>query len=81
MGVFYSNLYRSQLVKAKTWPERISNLRAKLKLNQDEFADLIGFKTRGAVSLLESGERVPTDTLKRLIAAIEKNPNNFPIRC
>ncbi len=65
----------------KKWQDRVADLRSKLKLSQDEFADLLGLQTRGAISLLESGKRTPKGPLKRLISAIEKNPNNFGVSC
>lgn len=64
------------MAKAK-WPERIKALREKHGWSQDILADLLGLKTRGAVSLLESGEREPTGPVKQVIIALERNPNIF----
>lgn len=67
--------------KKTDWPTRIKALREAHGWSQEIFANLIGLKTRGAVSLFESGERVPTGPVKRVIEALEKNPKIISKSC
>lgn len=40
-------------------PEQIRELRETLRMTQEEFARRLGLQTRGAISHLESGRKVP----------------------
>ena len=61
----------------QTSGERIKYLRTNNDWSQDIMADLFGLQTKGAVSLLENGEREPTGPIKRVIEALENNPKIF----
>lgn len=67
--------------KKNEWKKRIKALRVANDWTQDVLADLLGLKTRGAVSLLESGNREPTGPVRRLIIALENNPNILSKLC
>lgn len=67
--------------KKNEWGDRIKALRDANGWSQDILADLLGLRTRGAVSLLESGERIPTGPVRRVIEALENNPNIFSKQC
>jgi len=54
-------------------PTQIKALRTKMKLSQAEFASRIGLRTKGAVSLLESGKRKPTGPLAELLKTLAKH--------
>lgn len=63
------------------WSERVRAIREAMGVTQEDFAELLGLQTRGAVSLLESGRREPKGSLLRLLLAMEKNPNIFRNTC
>jgi DNA-binding transcriptional regulator YiaG len=48
-------------------PQTIKGLRQSLGLTQQQFAERLGLATKGAVSLLESGDREPTGPLVKLL--------------
>ena len=55
-----------------TWtPERIRTLRKRLGLNQDEFAQAMGYGSKTRVSELENGKVSPTGPVARLLDHLE----------
>lgn len=70
------------MAKTKSkWGSRVKALREANDWTQDILADMLGLKTRGAVSLLESGSREPTKPVQKLICILENNPNIFRNGC
>lgn len=67
--------------KKKEWSDRIKSLRESNGWTQDDLAGLIGLKTRGAISRLESGDKKPTGPVRQIITALENNPNIFRKSC
>lgn len=52
--------------------DRIRERRLELGMTQDELADKVGFKTKGSVCKLETGDRsIPIGRLRRLAEALE----------
>lgn len=52
--------------------DRIRERRLKLGMTQDELADKVGFKTKGSVCKLETGDRsIPIGRLRKLAEALE----------
>lgn len=69
-------------------PAQIRALRERLRCTQTEFAARLGLATRGAVSRLESGSRVPQGPLLVLLTlldelhpAVRKNPRKKREAC
>ncbi len=58
-------------------PTQIRALRDALQMTQSEFAARLGLQTKGAVSHLEAGRKVPTGStlaaLRMLVELTEKN--------
>jgi transcriptional regulator with XRE-family HTH domain len=63
-------------------PEKIRDARKSLGLTQAQFADVIGYNNKTAVSALEAGTRNPSATVIRLIRAYVNGyrPDNWPVR-
>ncbi len=58
-------------------PERIRQIRLDNGWTLEDFAKLLGFATRGAVSHLEAGRKRPTGPVIRLLRIAEQNPEIF----
>ena len=53
---------------------QIKSLRESLELSQAEFAALCGLKTKGAISHLEAGRKVPAGPLAPLLRLLGQLP-------
>jgi DNA-binding transcriptional regulator YiaG len=57
----------------KDWkPKDIKNFRKRFKLSQSKLASLLGV-SRNYIYLLESGERIPSKTLKLLLSYVKNS--------
>lgn len=57
------------------FPNRIRERRKQLDMTQEELAAKMGFKTKGSISKIESGERnLPTSKIKQLAVILDTTP-------
>lgn len=64
-------------VMKSDWHLRVRAIREAMKLTQDEFASVLGFKSGSSICHLEAGDKEPRGPLLRILQALERNPRIF----